>query len=214
MRAPVLAAALCLAGAPLAWGLDAVPGPYREAALAGRVGVVAGRAYEEPRRPADAEPGLAGTVVTLVPRSPRLLDELDTIRRGARESAGAFRASADALRRARETYERTLWEAGFPDLVVTMAVGPSGEFALEGVPAGDWVLIASRSVFVAKPSPREKARILGAYARGTRMIGYDAVTVWVRELRVVSGRGEPIELTDRNAWFTGVVEERVLDAGR
>jgi hypothetical protein len=46
------------------------------------------------------------------------------------------------------------------------------------------------------------------------MIGYDAVTVWVRELRVAAGRGEPIELTDRNAWFTGVVEERVLDAGR
>lgn len=213
MRAPVLAAALVLAGAPLAWGLDTAPEPYREAALAGNVGVVAGRAYEERRRPADAERALVGTVVTLVPRSPKLLEDLDAIRRGARASAGAFRASADALRRAREAYERALLEAGFPDLVVTLAVGPSGEFALEGVPAGDWILIASRSVFVSKPSPKEKAKLLGSYARGPRMIGYDAVTVWVRELRVAAGRGEPIELTDRNAWFTGVVEERVLDAG-
>jgi hypothetical protein len=213
VRAPVLAAALVLAGAPLAWGFDTAPEPYRAAALAGNVGVVGGRAYEERRQPADAERALVGTVVTLVPRSPKLLEDLDAIRRGARESAGAFRASADALRRAREAYERALLEAGFPDLVVTLAVGPSGEFALEGVPAGDWILIASRSVFVSKPSPREKAKLLGSYARGTRMIGYDAVTVWVRELRVAAGRGEPIELTDRNAWFTGVVEERVLDAG-
>jgi len=214
VRAPILAAALVLAGAPLAGGFDTAPEPYREAALAGNVGVVAGRVYEERRQPTDAERGLVGTVVTLVPRSPKLLEELDAIRRGARGSAGAFRASAAALRRAREAYERALLEAGFPDLVVTLAVGPSGEFALEGVPAGDWILIASRSVFVSKPSPKEKAKVLGSYARGTRMIGYDAVTVWVRELRVTGGRGEPIELTDRNVWFTGVVEERVLDAGR
>ena len=40
MRATVLAAALVLGGAPLAWGLDPAPEPYREAALAGNVGVV------------------------------------------------------------------------------------------------------------------------------------------------------------------------------
>ena len=89
MRATVLAAALVLAGAPLAWGLDPAPEPYREAALAGNVGVVAGRAYEERRRPADAERALVGTVVTLVPRSPKLLDEVGRIRPPAPPAAVA-----------------------------------------------------------------------------------------------------------------------------
>jgi len=39
------------------------------------------------------------------------------------------------------------------------------------------------------------------------------VSVWVRELTVSAGRTEDVELMDRNVWFTGIEEERVLDAG-
>jgi len=43
-------------------------------------------------------------------------------------------------------------------------------------------------------------------------MGFSAVSVWVRELMVSAGRIEEVELTDRNVWFTGIEEERTLDA--
>jgi hypothetical protein len=35
----------------------------------------------------------------------------------------------------------------------------------------------------------------------------------LRELTVTGGGSETVELADRNVWFTGVVEDRMLDAG-
>jgi hypothetical protein len=52
------------------------------------------------------------------------------------------------------------------------------------------------------------------YAPGTRLTGYQRMTVWVREVTVANGRSENLELSDRGAWFSGVVEETAPDAGR
>ena len=52
------------------------------------------------------------------------------------------------------------------------------------------------------------------YAPGTRLTGYQRMTVWVREVTVAHGRSENLELSDRGAWFSGVVEETAPDAGR
>jgi hypothetical protein len=38
------------------------------------------------------------------------------------------------------------------------------------------------------------------------------VTVWLREVGVAGGTTVSIELNDRNQWFRGVIEERLLDA--
>jgi hypothetical protein len=38
--------------------------------------------------------------------------------------------------------------------------------------------------------------------------------VWLREVSVTGGATATVELTDRNGWFRGVVEEKMLDAGR
>jgi hypothetical protein len=40
------------------------------------------------------------------------------------------------------------------------------------------------------------------------------VTVWLQTLTVAGGATATVELTDRNGWFRGVIEERVLDTGR
>jgi hypothetical protein len=40
------------------------------------------------------------------------------------------------------------------------------------------------------------------------------VTVWVRELTIAGGTTATVELTDRNGWFRGVVEEREPGTGR
>jgi hypothetical protein len=52
------------------------------------------------------------------------------------------------------------------------------------------------------------------YAPGTRLTGYQRMTVWVREVTVANGRSENLELSDRGAWFSGVVEDTAPDAGR
>jgi hypothetical protein len=211
MRAPVTALVLWSVAAAYALGTDLEA--FRRAAAGGDVGTVTGRAFAERRRPAEAEQPLVGTVVTLLPRSAELVGRLETIKARARDSQRDFLDSATAIRQAREGYERTLWEAGFPELVLTTVVDPTGAFGFADVPAGEWMLIASRSVFVDKASPRATPRELGVYTPRLRLIGYDAVSVWLRELPVSRGRPATVELGDRGVWFTGVVEERVRDAG-
>jgi hypothetical protein len=44
--------------------------------------------------------------------------------------------------------------------------------------------------------------------------GYEAVQLWVRTVTVAPGGRESVELTDRNVWFSGVAENRVMDIGR
>ena len=49
---------------------------------------------------------------------------------------------------------------------------------------------------------------------GTHLTGYQRVTVWLREVTITGGGSQNVELTERSAWFAGVVEERAPDAGR
>ena len=151
-------------------------------------------------------------MVTLVPYSPALLARLEEVRTRARDSVGAYRASARAMRLAREAYEKALWEAGAADLVRTNVVGESGDFKIQDLPTGVWLLIATRSVFVSKASPRVTGRERGTYAPALRLTGFNAVSVWLRELTLSAGAIQEVELMDRNAWFTGIEEERTLDA--
>jgi hypothetical protein len=187
---------------------------YRAAAAAGVVGTVTGRTYAERRTPGDIERPIGGVVVVLVPRSAELVGRLEEIRTRARESQRAFLEAATAARRAREAYEQRLWDAGFPELLQTAVADVGGDFGLNDVPAGGWLLIATRSVFVNKSSPKAPPRDREIFVPRLRLVGYYAVSVWLRDLTVSGGRTETVELVDRNVWFTGVVEDRMLDAGR
>ncbi|MEK7714873.1 MAG: Ig-like domain-containing protein, partial [candidate division NC10 bacterium] len=123
MSARALAAAVVLLGSVVAaHGLDVDSAPYRKAAAAGALGAVSGRAWEERRTLDAAEQPLAGTAVTLLPRSGVLRARLEEIRARARDSETVYRTSATAIRRAREAYEKDLWNAGAADLVQTTAV--------------------------------------------------------------------------------------------
>jgi hypothetical protein len=66
----------------------------------------------------------------------------------------------------------------------------------------------------ANPNPTGAQKKRNVYAPGTRLTGYQRMTVWVREVTVANGRSENLELSDRAAWFSGVVEETAPDAGR
>lgn len=206
------AALLALAPALAAAGLDVDVTAYRRPA--GAAGAVSGRAYATGAKSSAADAALAGTVVTLLPRSEAFLARLEPIKRGARDSVTAYRDAAAAVRRAREAYERALWEEAALDLVRAAEVGADGAFTIGGVPPGRWVLLAMRSEFVGKPSRRVAKRETGTFTTPPQIVGHAAVHVWLLDLEVAGGAAARVELTDRNTWLTGIVEEREPDAGR
>jgi hypothetical protein len=208
-------AALGLASVALGQGVDAPIERYRDSVALHEVGGVRGRAFHERRRATLSDVPLTAVAVSLLPRSETWLFRLNAIKRGARDSVEAFRDSAPAVRRAREAYEKSLLEAGAGDLAQGATVDGDGRFTLEGVPAGPWVLFASRSTYVNK-SPQERPIPPGQYRPPPpplpfllpdRLAGYNVVTYWLRELTIVGGSIEPVDLTDRNVWLTGVAED-------
>lgn len=205
----VVALALLLGGARSAT-LDVDLARYE----ATSTGSIAGRVVEERRKPDAHEQALPTTVVTLVPRSDALLRRLDAIKRHARDSLEAYRHAAPRLRREQEDYERALWEAGAADLVRVTQVDGDGRFSFAGVPRGPWLLIGWHSVVVDVKSTPPGRRERHVFAPGARVDRYRAVTVWLREVSVESDAGETIDFTDRNAWFTGVIEETTPGASR
>jgi len=46
-----------------------------------------------------------------------------------------------------------------------------------------------------------------------RLTGIRARLVWLREISVSADEPVALDLTDRNVWFSGVIEERTQDAG-
>ena len=206
------ALALLLLSAGTAAALDVDLEPYRQARRSGALGSVAGRVFAEPPKPnAPARP-FVGTTVTLLPRSAGLLATLESLKQGSRDSSRAFAAAAPAMRKAREAYERELLEAGAPDLNSLILVDPDGTFRIDDVPAGAWLVVAwhseVRDVATSRVNPKERQTFQPSY----RLRGFQSVTVWLRELNVVGGQSATVELTDRNPWFRGVVEDKVLDA--
>jgi len=210
----VLALGLLVAGVASVEAVDALTEPYRAAAAAGAVGSVTGRVYEERRRPDVADRPLAGTAVTLLPRSSEVLRKLEDIKRTARTSANDFRAAAPAILTLRRAYEKELWESGAADLVMATVVDLEGRFSVGGLPAGDWLLLATYSVKIDKHSAGHASKQRGVYVPGTHLTGYQRVTVWLREVTITGGGSQNVELTERSAWFAGVIEERAPDAGR
>jgi hypothetical protein len=211
----VVVVGLGLASVALAQGVDAPIERYRDAAALRELGEIRGRAYQERRRPSGPDLPLPGVSVTLLPRSETWLFRLNAIKRAARDSMDTYREAAPAVRRTREAYEKALLEAGAGDLPLGTTVDGDGRFTLEGIPAGPWVLLAVRSTYVSK-APQERPIAPGTPPRQPvlplpfllpdKLAGYHVMTYWLRELTIAGGVVEPVELTDRNVWFTGVAE--------
>lgn len=215
MISRLLVLALLFAGAAVVEAFDVLADPYRAAAAAGAVGKVTGHVYEERRRPEGADQPLAGAAVTLMPRSAEFLRKFEEVKRTARNSVSDYRAAASAILNLRRAYEKALWESGAVDLVMATVVEADGRFLVENLPAGDWLLIVTRSVATDKrPAGTPSKQQRGVYAPGTHLTGYQRLTIWLREVTVSSGRSESVDLSERSAWFSGVVEERAPDAGR
>ena len=211
MRAAVLALLLLASSAE---ALDVSVESYRQARQTRALGAVTGRVYAEQRTLRVPARPMTGTTVTLFPRSEALLARLETLKAQSRESSTAYTAAAPAMRKAKEVYERELLHAGAPDLAPMVLVDRDGGFRIDDVPAGAWVLLAWYSTPVDVSTQKAKPRDRDLYQPQSRLHGFQSVTVWLREVSVKGGATATVELTDRNGWFRGVMEERTLDAGR
>lgn len=170
-------------------------------------GRLEGRAYEESRKPGVPHRPLQEVVVTLLPHSEALLQQLEAIRRGARESHDAFRAAMPRMLESQETHERAIRAAG--GTVVSTRVASDGSFVFDDLTAGTWILVARHEGIV----PRDRAHVSKSdrkmYRLPPALESYRTVRLWLREVDVPAGvAGETVRLTDRNVWFTGVVEMR------
>ena len=184
-------------------------------------GTVDGRVYIERAKPNAPDEPLAGVGLLFVPRSEDLVEQLESLKRHARDSMKGFREAAPAARAALEDYELQIWQAGYPDAAVRVATDATGSFRAV-VPAGAWLLVAERRVFVPVHAARAQgaptASALDPLARyatiayqhflpTARLTGFDAVTVWLRELNVSPGETITLDLHDRGVWLSGVAEE-------
>ena len=205
--------ALSLIAKPATAAIDVDVTRYTDAERTGAAVAVTGRVFAERRKVDGAELPLAGASVVAVPRSEALLRRFEQLREGARESATAYRDAALLMQRAREAYERQLWEAGAPQLVRNAVVDSTGRFDLGSLPEGRWIVVAIWDRAVNAKAAKQDSKERGVYLPTPRLTGYRARLVWLREVAVSRADPASLELTDRNVWFSGVVEERVQDAG-
>jgi hypothetical protein len=211
-RAALTLVAVLLAGTAQA-ALDVDLRAYQEARRRGELVTIEGRVYNERSKPKGNDVPMPHAVVVVLPRSEALLRRLDELRARGRESMNGYREAATQMRRARESYEREVWQAGAPDLVQTTAVDAEGRFVVSELPAGRWLVWVTNADFVDSRSPKITQRDRELFRLPPRLVGYYAERAWLREVDTAPGSVTTVELNDRNVWFAGVVEDRVLDAG-
>lgn len=181
---------------------------YLRAASSGVAGEIVGRVLEGRRRPDLPERPLEATV-TLLPQPEALTRRLEDIKRTARDSDRAFRTAIPRMLEAAQDHERAVRAAGGAGLIFNASTGGEGTFTVPGVPAGPWILLARHETLVPGGSGSgitRKDRQM--YRIGPTLEAYRSVRLWVREVTVGGGRVETTELTDRNVWFSGVIEVR------
>jgi len=210
-RLAVMVTGALLLSAATASGVALDLDAYLEAARSGVAGEIAGRIYEERRRLDLPERPLPGTTVTLLPRPEVLTRPLDDVKRGARDSHDAFRAAVPRMLRAQQEHERAVRAAGGAGLVLTVHTGADGTFTVPNVPAGAWILIAREDTVVPKTGNQSTKTDRKMYRVPPALEAYRSVRLWVREITLAGGAVEAVELTDRNVWFSGVVEVRADD---
>jgi len=205
-RGLVLALALAWAGS-VEENLQSLLAPLIAAKNAGRTGEVAGAVAGEAKTPEGSAIPRPGVLLTLVPRSPKLLGELEEVKTRARESEAGYLGAATGVARLRESAEQALVGAGAGDLIFSGRSDARGSFVFSSVPAGEWLLLGQHETFHRLqrrgPSPRERRD----FRLSPQPVGYRAVTYWLVPVRVAGGGAVRLALTDRNLWLRGVVLE-------
>jgi len=107
----------------------------------------------------------------------------------------------------REAYERELLAAGAGELIRGAVSDATGKLRLEGVPAGEWLLLGWREESHAVKAARTPAKDAGHFAAPPTMTGYGAVSYWRIRVSLRAGETTEVSLSDRSVWLTAVREE-------
>jgi hypothetical protein len=178
--------------------------PYLERLESRAVGGIDGRAHGLPRRATSAPEPFAGVSVVLVPFDGQVEASLDRIKASFRDSMAAYTAADAEVTAVRERYERDLRTAGGEALIFRAVSDGSGSFAVSGVPAGDWLLLAWREERHAVKGPRTPGRDAGRFQGIHVVTGHVAVSHWRVRVSVRAGETTAVTLSDRAVWLTAV----------
>jgi len=75
------------------------------------------------------------------------------------------------------------------------------------VAAGPWLLWGRHQVWNPVAGKRPKRQEKELFALAPRLVGFWAVRYWMIPVTVRAGAVSAVELTDRDVWFSGVIEE-------
>ena len=181
--------------------------PHRAAVGRGETGVVDVRAYAERRKPEGPDIPVKEMVVALVPSSDALIAEIEQVRSSSRDSLDAYLTAALRIRRILEAYVKSLTEADGADLMRSGKARADGWLSFREVAAGQWLVLSGHETTAAVTPRKRKGGDKDRFALSPRLVGYRWASLWVIPVTVTSGVGTTVELTDRNVWFTGVIED-------
>jgi hypothetical protein len=202
----MLGGALSSAAAFSAEHVAQVIKPLVDAREQARIGVVSGEVYAEPRTAGGGRQPWEFVPVLLAPYSGELVERLDAVKAGLRQSSDDYVQSHAKLRDIRAEYERALQTAGGGDLLRREVSDGQGRFHFGSVPAGRWLIVAWRGEFkdvAGRPvKPSDATAFRGNVERG----GYAAVGYWRVDVKVRAGEQATVLLNDRNMWITAVTE--------
>jgi hypothetical protein len=120
---------------------------------------------------------------------------------------GRFTDTYADLTAVREAYERELLAAGAGELIRGAVSDAAGQLRLEGVPAGEWLVLGWREephVIKVSKTPSKDA---GHFATGPTMTGFATVSYWRQRVSLRPGETAEVSLNDRSVWLTAVREE-------
>ena len=90
--------------------------------------------------------------------------------------------------------------------MLSTGVAPDGSFVLEALAAGAWILMARHQAVVPRVGVQVSKTDRKMYRVPPTLEASRTVRLWLREVNVPVGGVDTVRLTDRNVWFTGVVE--------
>jgi hypothetical protein len=213
-RRKLLAFASALAALAVAGG--AVPGaedrgaqvsPYLRALEMRATGEIDARASGEPRRASAPATPYEGVSLLAFPYAADVEARLDAIKRQQRGSMANYTEAHAEVTAVREAYERELLAAGAGELIRGAVSDATGRMRLEGVPAGEWLLLGWREESHAVKAARTPNKDSGHFATTPRMTGYGAVSYWRMRVSLRAGETAEVSLTDRSVWLSAVREE-------
>lgn len=181
--------------------------PYLRALETRAVGEIAGRAYGIPRRPSAPPPPFEGVSVLAFPYAADVDAHLDAIKQQQRDSMGHYTDTYADLTALREAYERELLAAGAGELIRGAVSDAAGQLRLEGVPAGEWLVLGWREEPHAVKMSKTPSKDAGHFAPVPTLTGFATVSFWRLRVSLRAGETAEVSLSDRSVWLNAVREE-------